>query len=80
MTKEEFKAKVSFLHIVCGVPYSEIGKRMNVTGQYISLMMNDRKPITENILNKAAKCTMLNNVFIGGEVNECTQLETHNNK
>jgi hypothetical protein len=43
-------------------------------------MMNDRKPITENILNKAAKCTMLNNVFIGGEVNECTQLETHNNK
>ena len=69
MTKEEFKAKVSFLHIVCGVPYSEIGKRLGVTGQYISLMMNDRKPITESILNKAAKCDMLNNILVGGEVN-----------
>ena len=69
MTKEEFKNKVSFLHIVCGVPYSEIGKRLNVTGQYISLMMNDRKPITESILNRADKCSMLNNVFVGGEVN-----------
>ena len=32
MTQKEFKEKVSFLHIVCGVPYSEIGKRLNVTG------------------------------------------------
>lgn len=32
MTKKEFKEKVSFLHMVCGVPYSEIGKRLNVTG------------------------------------------------
>lgn len=69
MTQKEFKDKVSFLHIVCGVPYSEIGKRLNVTGQYISLMMNDRKPITESILNRADKCSMLNNVFVGGEVN-----------
>ncbi len=32
MTQKEFKEKVAFLHIVCGVPYSEIGKRLNVTG------------------------------------------------
>lgn len=70
MTKEEFKNKVSFLHIVCGVPYSEVGKRLNVTGQYISLMMNDRKPITDSVLNKAANCDMLNNILVGGEVNE----------
>lgn len=69
MTQKEFKDKVSFLHIVCGVPYSEIGKRLNVTGQYISLMMNDRKPITDNILNKAAKCDMLNHLLVGGEAN-----------
>ena len=69
MTQKEFKEKVAFLHIVCGVPYSEVGKRLNVTGQYISLMMNDRKPITESILNRADKCSMLNNVFVGGEVN-----------
>lgn len=65
MTQKEFKTKVQYLHNVCGVPYSEIGKRLNVTGQYISLMMNDRKPITESILNKAAQCAMLNN--IGGD-------------
>ena len=70
MTKEEFKNKVSFLHIVCGVPYSEVGKRLNVTGQYISLMMNDRKPITDSVLNKAANCDMLNNILVGGEINE----------
>jgi hypothetical protein len=32
MTQKEFKEKVAFLHIVCGVPYSEIGKRLSVTG------------------------------------------------
>ena len=69
MTKQEFKSKVQYLHTVCGVPYSEIGKRLNVTGQYISLMMNDRKPITDNILYKAAQCDILNN-NIGGDSNE----------
>ena len=80
MTKEEFKSKVQYLHTVCGVPYSEIGKRLGVTGQYISLMANEVKPISGNILYKAAQCNMLNNVFIGGEVNERCELETHNNK
>lgn len=32
MTKNEFKEKVRFLHDVCGVPYTEIGKRIGVTG------------------------------------------------
>ena len=79
MTKEEFKEKVQFLHIVCGVPYSEIGKRLNVTGQYISLMMNDRKPITENVLNNATKCDMFNYKLVGGGENECSKLEPYNN-
>lgn len=79
MTKEEFKEKVQFLHIVCGVPYSEIGKRLNITGQYISLMMNDRKPITESVLNKATNCDMLNNKLVGGGEIECSKLEPHNN-
>lgn len=50
MTEQEFKEKVHFLHTVCGVPYSEIGRRLNVTGQYISLMIKERKAITDNIL------------------------------
>lgn len=79
MTQKEFKTKVQYLHNICGVPYSEIGKRLDVTGQYISLMMNDRKPITDNILYKAAQCTILNNILVGGEVNERSELETHNN-
>jgi hypothetical protein len=32
MTKEQFKEKIKYLHNTCGVPYSEIGKRLNVTG------------------------------------------------
>ena len=79
MTAYEFKTKIQYLHIVCGVPYSEIGKRMKITGQYISLMMNDKKPITESVLKKAAQCTILNNILVGGEVNERSELETHNN-
>lgn len=67
MTQNEFKTKVQYLHNVCGVPYSAIGKRLNVTGQYISLMMNDRKPITESIISKANKCDMFCNDLIGGD-------------
>ena len=70
MTRAEFKEKITFLHIICGVPYSEIGKRLNITGQYISLMMNDKKPITDSVLNKAANCDMLNNILVGGGNNE----------
>lgn len=70
MTKTEFRKKVQYLHNICGVPYSEIGKRLGVTGQYISLMMNDRKPITDNILNIAAQSEMLNSGICGGDYNE----------
>lgn len=42
-------------------------------------MMNDKKPITESVLKKAAQCTILNNILVGGEVNELSELETHNN-
>lgn len=66
MTSTEFRNKVQYLHNICGVPYSEIGKRLDVTGQYISLMMNDRKPITDSILNKAAQSEMLNADIQGG--------------
>lgn len=70
MDKIQFIKRVQFLHNVCGVPYSEIGKRLNVTGQYISLMMSDRKPITNSILQKAAQCDMLNSGICGGDINE----------
>ena len=79
MTKEQFKSKVNFLHQICGVPYSEIAKRLNITGQYVSLMMNGRKPITENILQKAAQCEMLNNIFCGGGMYECSEPKESNN-
>ncbi len=32
MTKKEFIEKVHFLHETMGVPYTEIGKRIGVTG------------------------------------------------
>ena len=58
MTSEQFLEKVEKLHTIHGVPYSEMGKRMGVTGQYISLMANRRKPVTQNILDKASECDM----------------------
>lgn len=53
MTKNEFKEKVRFLHDVCGVPYTEIGKRIGVTGQYISLLVNNKYDVTPKVLKAA---------------------------
>lgn len=53
MTKKEFKEKVRFLHDTMGVPYTEIGKRIGVTGQYISLLVNDKYDITPKVLRAA---------------------------
>ena len=41
MTRQDFKNKVKFLHETMGVPYTEIGRRIGVSGQYISLMMRN---------------------------------------
>ena len=53
MTKQEFKNKVKFLHETMGVPYTEIGKRIGVSGQYISCMMRNARDITPQILRAA---------------------------
>ena len=58
MTSEQFLEKVKKLHTIHGIPYSEMGKRMGITGQYISLMVNGRKPVTKNVLDKASECEM----------------------
>lgn len=79
MTKDYFKRQIQFLHETCGVPYSVIGKKLNVTGQYISLMMNDRKPITERMLSRATESDFFINISCGGDENGCAKLETHNN-
>lgn len=53
MTKKEFKNKVKFLHETMGVPYTEIAKRIGVSGQYISAMMNNKRDITPQVLKAA---------------------------
>ena len=53
MTRQDFKNKVKFLHETMGVPYTEIGKRIGVSGQYISLMMRNLRDITPQILKAA---------------------------
>ena len=53
MTKKEFIEKVHFLHETMGVPYTEIGKRIGVTGQYISLLVNNKYDITPKVLKAA---------------------------
>ena len=53
MTKQEFKNKVKYLHETMGVPYTEIGKRIGVSGQYISCMMKNTRDITPKVLKAA---------------------------
>lgn len=36
-----------------GVPYTEIAKRIGVSGQYISAMMNNKRDITPQVLKAA---------------------------
>lgn len=78
MTEKEFILKVQYLHNTCGIPYSVIGKKLNVTGQYISMMINNRKPISEKILSNAAECNIFINDICGGDNNERTKSETYN--
>jgi hypothetical protein len=66
MTKNEFKEKVRFLHDICGVPYTEIGKRIGVSGQYISCMMKNTRDITQNVLKAAENAEIFK---IGGVYN-----------
>lgn len=53
MTQNEFKKKVKQLHEVFGVPYTEIGKKIGYSGQYISLMINNQREITPQVLMAA---------------------------
>lgn len=58
MTETFFKEKIKNLHFGQGVPYTEIGRRIGVTGQYISLIMKGNKPITKSLLEKAELCDL----------------------
>ena len=60
MTEKKFREKIHILHEAMGVPYTEIGKRMGVTGQYISLLINNKRPITKQVLEKAKKSSLFN--------------------
>jgi hypothetical protein len=66
MTKQEFKNKVKYLHETMGVPYTEIGKRIGVSGQYISCMMKNTRDITPKVLKAAENAEIFK---IGGVYN-----------
>ena len=63
MTRQDFKNKVKFLHETMGVPYTEIGKRIGVSGQYISLTLRNSRDITPQIAEAAENAELFK---IGG--------------
>lgn len=64
MTQKEFKAKVHILHETMGVPYTEIGKRIGVSGQYISCMIKGKYKITPQILKVAENAEIFKNIEV----------------